>query len=382
MAIELGPSTTAPKPASTADAKNDQEKSVESESSDVAALGGFWAILGALDTPQAESTLANTALQGNALTEADADAQVPLDATALLAQSTQWALPQSAGSVAGGGGNAPGAKNATARVWTDASLVLPQGLTTGTKGLGPFGSAKGQSHVSANQAAFSAALSSGAGAGVNGQEGVQPFQGGQKGEVLPTALAAVEATLVNTAVALRHEDPGHERSIFKGAAVESAPPPPTVVAGAASANTPGTSPLAASIAASPADGYVAEQVKYWVSSDVQKAEMSLDGIGDRPVEVSISMQGNEAHVAFRSDEVQAREALENAEAHLKEMLQDEGLVLTGVSVGTAGADSSGRQERDVRQGVRQVTVSSVEPVATERASKAERGTGRTLDIFV
>ena len=61
------------------------------------------------------------------------------------------------------------------------------------------------------------------------------------------------------------------------------------------------------------------------------AEMKLEGLGDSPVEVSISMNGNQAHVAFRTDEVQARDALENAGVQLKEMLQRDGVVLSGMS---------------------------------------------------
>jgi len=128
--------------------------------------------------------------------------------------------------------------------------------------------------------------------------------------------------------------------------------------------------------------YVAEQVKYWISNDVQSAEMKLDGLGDNPVEVSISMHGNEAQVSFRTDELQAREALENASVELKGLLQREGLVLTGVSVGTAGAGDSGNQERKSRQGARQALVSAAASLTTDDASISKRASGRTLDIFV
>jgi flagellar hook-length control protein FliK len=144
----------------------------------------------------------------------------------------------------------------------------------------------------------------------------------------------------------------------------------------------GTSSISAPTPITPTDTYVAEKVAYWISNDVQNAEMKLDGIGDKPVEVSIRMQGNEAHIAFRSDELQARAALENASIHLKDMLQREGLVLSGVSVGTAGAGDSNGQERQSRQGARQASVVSVQPASADRASVAGRASGAALDLFV
>ena len=62
--------------------------------------------------------------------------------------------------------------------------------------------------------------------------------------------------------------------------------------------------------AAPLEAYIAEQVTYWISQDVQSAELTLDGMGASPVEVSISMQGNEAHITFRSDDAATREVLE------------------------------------------------------------------------
>jgi flagellar hook-length control protein FliK len=129
--------------------------------------------------------------------------------------------------------------------------------------------------------------------------------------------------------------------------------------------------------------YVAEQVKYWISNDVKNAEMRLDGIGNNPVEVSISMQGNEARVAFRSDEAQARDVLEAASSHLKDLLQREGLVLSGVSVGTTGSGNAGSQQRREQQGARQAReVAAAQSVASQAATSGPRASGRALDLFV
>lgn len=127
--------------------------------------------------------------------------------------------------------------------------------------------------------------------------------------------------------------------------------------------------------------YVAQQVSYWISQDVQNAELTLDGLGMNPVEVSISMSGNEAHIAFRSDETQTLSVLDGATAHLKEMLREQGLVLSGVSVGTSGSGEGGDGERRQRQGARQQSA-TVPVAATETRRTSVGSSGRTLDLFV
>jgi flagellar hook-length control protein FliK len=130
------------------------------------------------------------------------------------------------------------------------------------------------------------------------------------------------------------------------------------------------------------DMQAAEQVKYWISQDVQNAELKLDGLGDKPVEVSISINGNEAHVAFRTDEIQTRDVLESAGIHLKDMLAREGLLLSGVSVGTSGANDGGGNERKPRQGMKQGLVNAAPVGGVDTAKMARGSTGRSLDLFV
>jgi len=127
---------------------------------------------------------------------------------------------------------------------------------------------------------------------------------------------------------------------------------------------------------------VAEQVNYWIGRDVQNAELKLDGLGDNPVEVSISLQGNEARVDFRTDLPQARQVLEGAVSHLKELLGNEGLVLSGVSVGSAGTDGAGSQERRSPPHGRQAVVATAAPQAAERSARPVRASGGAVDLFV
>ena len=134
----------------------------------------------------------------------------------------------------------------------------------------------------------------------------------------------------------------------------------------------------------PMETYVAEQVTYWINQNVHNAELKLEGIGIDPVQVNITMQGNEAFVTFTTDEQQAREALENARQQLQDMLQSQGVILSGLSVGSNSAGNSGSQsqDRNPRQGNKQTVVASVEPQMQENRPRAGRTSGSTLDLFV
>lgn len=141
--------------------------------------------------------------------------------------------------------------------------------------------------------------------------------------------------------------------------------------------------VVAAQSAAPLEAYIAEQVTYWISQDVQSAELTLDGMGASPVEVSISMQGNEAQVTFRTDEMHARAAIENASEQLKDSLQRQGVVLTGMSVGTShGGDTSGGQGRRPRQEGRQAVVNALVPAQVEGVTRQSAAQGRTVDLFV
>jgi flagellar hook-length control protein FliK len=131
------------------------------------------------------------------------------------------------------------------------------------------------------------------------------------------------------------------------------------------------------------DGDFSEQVSYWVGQDVQKAEMTLDGLGLSPVEVSISMQGNEAQVVFRSDESQTRDMLSNAREQLQEALSRQGVALAGVSVGTS--HSGGGQQHNSGGGQRsgwKVAAVEVAEVAPSGTAGRTQSSGRAVDLFV
>lgn len=127
---------------------------------------------------------------------------------------------------------------------------------------------------------------------------------------------------------------------------------------------------------------VAEQVNYWLGRDVQNAELKLDGLGDSPVKVSISLQGNEAHIEFRTDQAQARQVLEGAVSHLKDLLGSEGLVLSSVSVGSSRSGGDDPREKKTPQHSRQVALTVPAARVGEAAQRPVRLSGRTVDLFV
>lgn len=131
---------------------------------------------------------------------------------------------------------------------------------------------------------------------------------------------------------------------------------------------------------------LAEQVTYWANQKSQNAEMTLNRDG-QPLAVTVSLSGNEAHVSFRSDQEQTRTLLDQSMAQLSDLLRGEGLVLSGMTVGTSGgqgtAAGDGGQPRDGRSGEgQQATVKVAGPtdVSQRLAGSSTRSSG--VDVFV
>lgn len=156
--------------------------------------------------------------------------------------------------------------------------------------------------------------------------------------------------------------------------------------GLASAEAPAAdgAPVFADPAQVTREDQVAEQVSYWINQKTQNAELTLQRDG-QAVEVSVSLTGNEAHVAFRSDQSQTRELLDRSMAQLSELLRSEGLVLSGMSVGTSagrGGDASNAERQgQSRQGARQAQVIAAVPAGAGTVAKAG-ALDRAVDVFV
>ena len=440
MTIETGSAQNTSRPAAT-ESKHAKGKPGDAHAQGAGGTGGFMAILASMDTPEpAGSCLvlenpaalalaalqrASAALKGTGATDAaslgdasgdlcpeSAEAaidkllqdsaadlaataalpvpvdmqlqqEVPIDTSALLAQAAQWAATPAANAEQPKPTAANGAATNLLGV-TKSPLVpaQPDSAALAGNALGDVASDLAGKAGKAQKDAFSR-LAAAQAALVEPEPTNNPAADARLAQVLqkvaetPMNPIATAMAAASTVAPVRREEVARERSVFRSNAPESTAPGQTYL--------PSASPGALITAPEPVatmDTYVAEKVAYWISNDVQNAEMKLDGIGEFPVEVSIRMQGNEAHIAFRTDELQARAALENASLHLKEMLQREGLVLSGVSVGTAGTGDAGSQDRKSRQGVRQLGVVSVQPARAEGVADLRRSTGGAVDLFV
>ena len=376
---------------------------VGSDGSSDAGAGGFSAILSSLGDGSMQGA-ADAGGSGQALLAADdpksmdgqlsatgdpaalsAHGVIPLSVDAAARADTDPAKAALAAAMAAAAGNKPAgfADASQAGGEQDGALRLQSGSQ-----LTPGGNAKGHTKADLNTLAAQSDASAAAGTGTNGPDSAA----GSKAETTPSfdlkmfaamqeARGTPSANVPQLATASGLISPdkraGERSESAKGStdSVYSAAP----VGVSSNANTLGG---ATEVAPAP-DMQAAEQVKYWISQDVQNAQLKLDGLGDKPVEVNISVNGNEAHVTFRTDEIQARGLLESAGGHLKDMLAREGLLLAGVSVGTSGSSDGGGNERKPRQGAKQGLVSAALPVGSvDVANRARSASGRSLDLFV
>ncbi|WCM88986.1 flagellar hook-length control protein FliK [Acidovorax sp. NCPPB 3576] len=138
-----------------------------------------------------------------------------------------------------------------------------------------------------------------------------------------------------------------------------------------------------------AEDQIAEQVAYWVHQKTQNAELTIDREG-QPVEVMVSLSGNEAHVTFRSDQANTREWLDSSAAQLRDLLRSEGLELSGVTVGQSGRDGTGASGGDGRRSssdsdgpARRTQVQAAAGVGAGAALavKGPAGAAHALDVF-
>lgn len=127
---------------------------------------------------------------------------------------------------------------------------------------------------------------------------------------------------------------------------------------------------------------VAHQVHYWITRGAQNAELQLQSFGGGAVDVSISLRGNEAQVEFRSDQPEARRLLHDAMPQLRDLLQSEGLELSGGFVG-GSADQERQQGRDDPRGTTARAAGVVAPGHTEgQPARSRAMQGHALDVFV
>lgn len=182
----------------------------------------------------------------------------------------------------------------------------------------------------------------------------------------PTALAVggSEVAAVNTTFAhaqgTRHQE-GGAHSDQPGQAWGGA-------SGVDGASPPATETSAEGALAS-FEATMADEVEMWVHQNLQKADVTVTHEGV-PVDVSVDLQGNQAHVSFVSDHAQTRDLLDAGMDQLRALLQQHGLELAGMSVGSSpqrqgsGGDSPEQGRAGTGQGADGMAKESVAAVRT------------------
>ncbi|MCZ2407437.1 MAG: flagellar hook-length control protein FliK [Burkholderiales bacterium] len=89
---------------------------------------------------------------------------------------------------------------------------------------------------------------------------------------------------------------------------------------------------------------LADEVAFWVNQNLQKAELTVSHDG-MPVDVSVALQGNQAHVSFTAEQASTRELLDAGQEQLRDLLQQHGLELAGLSIGQNAQQPGGGQGR-------------------------------------
>lgn len=374
MAIETGPKPTpAHKANGSADARQAKAKANPDSPGADGAAPGFMAILSSLGDAPADAGAPDLATEAAADTDVDPLAGTLTDPAAILAQSQAAPDAQTAANPAPVVPAAPAGKPATgarpeAALATDAALA--GAAESRAKGL-----QRAAGQVRSDKAAVATEVQGNAAA--QAPEPKHDFKMFAAMEAQRNLQSTPEPEVVVASLSARPEKSTAERSLFAKLSAD------TTYAGAANSFNAVEYSSGAPLEVAPVlETQAAEQVKYWISQDVQNAELQLDGLGEKPVEVSISMHGNEAHVAFRSDELQTHILLEGAGAQLKDMLQREGVVLAGVSVGTSGTNDGKGGERRPRPGMKVAQVAAAQSPATEAPRRMGGTAGRSVDLFV
>jgi len=180
------------------------------------------------------------------------------------------------------------------------------------------------------------------------------------------------------------------------AAEESAPPLAALQAQAAKlaeVQGPATSSdrIPARVGTQAWDNQVSQRIVYMVGKE-QAATLTLNPPDLGPVQVVLSVSNDQATVAFSSQQLEVRQALENAMPRLREMMSESGIALGNATVDAGNPNQQGSQDNGRRaNGGAQGSPDGLagngqgEPGLNEVAPRATRtvaiGDGGMVDLF-
>ncbi len=272
------------------------------------------------------------------------------------------------------------------------------GKTDATKGLQARGQVVAAANHAASQAAAAAPLSASQNiAQASAASAADAIGGAAKTEASLLAqqvAAAAEGTRFpseESLLASRRSERGSEKSYGSAQSVGDSYSAGWHTASGGSMAT-GVDGAAVGVAGSQGvfDNQLDDQLSYYMSQNGQSAEITLDTKEGGPVDVRVSISGNEAQVAFRSDQAHTRDAINSATAQLREMLQNQGVTLASVTVDSsanqqANADGSSgfgnRQSGEGRGTRHSLNMGATQPISTTRPV-AGSATGGRLDLYV
>lgn len=133
---------------------------------------------------------------------------------------------------------------------------------------------------------------------------------------------------------------------------------------------------------------LSEQIGYWIGNEIQSAHVRIDQDAQDPVQISVSLQGDEAHVRFQVESPEIRRVLESTTTDLRDLLRSQGLELAGVSIDAAGTPASDSGARDAdsgnpREGQRDNADNAATAPSRPRTAPRLPGNGsHRLDVFV
>jgi flagellar hook-length control protein FliK len=121
-------------------------------------------------------------------------------------------------------------------------------------------------------------------------------------------------------------------------------------------------------------------VVWAVNQGMPAAELHLSPPDLGPMSVRISMDQDQASIAFSSSHAMVREAIEAALPRLRDMLGNQGITLADVNVSQHGSADTQRESGGWRSGV--AGAESVSGPGNENGVTATRVAVGMLDIFV
>jgi flagellar hook-length control protein FliK len=144
----------------------------------------------------------------------------------------------------------------------------------------------------------------------------------------------VDAALKQLVAASQHADTAHEQPSAQLLAANQVQQAAPIVAQAVAASEH----IGARVGTPNWDNQVGQKIVWMVAGGEQSASLTLNPPDLGPMQVVLSVNGDQASVAFSASHQDVRNALENALPRLREMMGDSGISLGSATVGTGMPD--------------------------------------------